>query len=237
MKRWTLSVFALAAFGLAACGGGGSGDGGRKELQLNTGIQGTMLVLDGNTQATHSAAKETAKTENTAVLVVDGEKLTVYYPEKGTDIVDFADQGKSYLVSGSKYQDVRFGYVGNLSGGTKDVLFVQGDLAKSMPVSGKATYIGDAVVVEDGAREAGKSRFAVDFAAKTLSGMVSAGPVLDETKAIRLQASISGNQFSGTANGFSTQGAFYGNEAAELGGVYRSDDGKRSGAYGAVLQK
>lgn len=74
------------------------------------------------------------------------------------------------------------------------------------------------------------SKFNVDFSTKKLKGEISEVTVPNGGK-INLEANIKGSAFEGVANGIQTNGAFFGANAEELGGVYKAND--FTGAFGA----
>uniref|UniRef100_A5WGU1 Transferrin-binding protein B C-lobe/N-lobe beta-barrel domain-containing protein n=1 Tax=Psychrobacter sp. (strain PRwf-1) TaxID=349106 RepID=A5WGU1_PSYWF len=75
----------------------------------------------------------------------------------------------------------------------------------------------------------GTSEFDVDFVNQQVDGTLAfKGTDIDNKK---IKAEINGNKFSGNWNGLDTQGGFFGQDAAELGGIYKDAGGK--GTYGA----
>nr|WP_241878528.1 transferrin-binding protein-like solute binding protein [Psychrobacter sp. PraFG1]UNK05033.1 transferrin-binding protein-like solute binding protein [Psychrobacter sp. PraFG1] len=79
----------------------------------------------------------------------------------------------------------------------------------------------------------GTSEFDVDFVNQQLDGTLAfKGTDIDNKK---IKAEINGNKFSGNWNGLDTQGGFFGQDAAELGGIYKDAGGK--GTYGAEKGK
>lgn len=118
----------------------------------------------------------------------------------------------------------RYGYIREGVDGTPH-LFAQGVTTTNMPTTGTATYTGSAAHLQNGQIGLVDARFNVNYGTKNLTGTVGT---------TALSATITGNTFSGThANGISTTGRFYGNNAAELGGTYRNANGSVAGAYGA----
>ena len=53
---------------------------------------------------------------------------------------------------------------------------------------------------------------------------------------IKLSAKINGNTFSGTENGVSTEGIFVGAKATKMIGLFKDDNNKIQGAFGAKKQ-
>ena len=99
--------------------------------------------------------------------------------------------------------------------------------------SGKVGYAGVSTYQENGnytGPMVGTSEFDVDFVNQQLDGtLVFKGTDISNKK---IKAEINGNKFSGNWNGLDTQGGFFGQDAAELGGIYKDAGGK--GTYGAV---
>lgn len=119
------------------------------------------------------------------------------------------------------YQHTRFGKMA-------DEFFYQGMQTpiSSMPNQGNIHYTGDAIVVNNQTHY-GKTAFDVDFANKTLQGNISADGIL----AIGIQADIVGNRFVGKG-ATKNQGAFFGENAQELAGVFDTQNGTK-GSFGA----
>ncbi|MBR2252019.1 MAG: transferrin-binding protein-like solute binding protein [Neisseriaceae bacterium] len=87
--------------------------------------------------------------------------------------------------------------------------------------------------------------FTVNFAEKTVNGKID--QMFDYTngksnrstpniKDIELSATIKGNKFSGTKNGVSTEGIFVGSQATEMTGLFKDNNHKIQGAFGARKQ-
>ncbi|WP_373755537.1 transferrin-binding protein-like solute binding protein [Neisseria sp.] len=90
----------------------------------------------------------------------------------------------------------------------------------AVPTSGKATYAGLASYgFANTAFLKGKSDFTVDFGAKTIDGAIQRGTVSE----VLLSGKINGASFSGTKDGVTMNGNFFGPKAAELGGVYKGE--------------
>ena len=108
-----------------------------------------------------------------------------------------------------------------------------GDMNKLTNVNeGKANYTGVATYVEGGKISVdGKSKFDVDFVAKSLEGELTFSD-----KQVDINATISNNTFASEEGAaVNTVGGFYGKGAGLLGGVYeRETDGSYiKGTYGA----
>ena len=83
--------------------------------------------------------------------------------------------------------------------------------------------------------------FDVDFGQRTVKGTINKLRPFDDhygeqIKNIKLSAKINGNTFSGTANGVSTEGVFVRPTAVEMTGLFKDDNNKIQGAFGARQQ-
>ncbi|MCG8156456.1 transferrin-binding protein-like solute binding protein [Brenneria goodwinii] len=118
---------------------------------------------------------------------------------------------------------------------------VFGDMTpeNSMPISGSVTYSGLAGTSTTYSTLANKSSvvipstalFSVDFTNKSFAGTIAAmDKSIDD---IELGGRVTGNSFVGTKDGFTTQGYFYGPNAAEMAGVYQNAETMVQGAFGA----
>ena len=198
----------------------------------------------------HNTAKYAAPSGNMNTSVtVDGRTIDL---SKANEAFRFKEEigpaegnisTRQTLVSGRKYSHVRFGGQGM---GVVDAnyrpthyhdTFAIGNItplngADAMPTSGKATYIGDAVVGTAGVLLSSESKFNVDFGAKTIKGHI------DTAYEIPLSGKIVGASFSGDQDGVTMKGNFFGPKAAELGGVFSAEHGNSSyqGAFGAKKQ-
>ena len=85
----------------------------------------------------------------------------------------------------------------------------------------------------------GTSNFTVNFAQKNLTGTLSGLKDVDSSATISnitLGADISGNGFKRTASGVTTEGKFYGANAAEMAGAFVDTNKNLSGAFGGKKQ-
>ncbi|MDO4698830.1 MAG: Slam-dependent surface lipoprotein [Pasteurellaceae bacterium] len=141
-------------------------------------------------------------------------------------------------------KEIKKAQLGNLSFGVhlakssdNDYAFVTGKLTaeSQMPTAGKATYAGKAFY---GSEESqgfvdGTSAFTVDFANKTVNGEIN---VRNRTIKL-LEAKIDGNKFEakqgGNGNKEWVRGNFFGENVAELGGVWEREVNRKG--EGAVF--
>lgn len=127
-------------------------------------------------------------------------------------------------------------------------VFIQGELTKpsDMPISGTATYTGlstyhvtnatlneQVVATETPAKwEIHGAMLTADFGQKTLAGNILTTDASGRSVvSAEIDAKISGNRFSGEKDGTKNQGAFFGPQANELGGVYVNENKGFAGAF------
>ena len=109
----------------------------------------------------------------------------------------------------------------------------------TLPKKGEARYSGLSVHQAEGAdMQEGLAEFNVNFTTKDVTGRISVPGKIDP---IRLKARINNNTFSGYSDERTfTNGSFYGQNAAEMSGVYekysQTQAGEREfrGAFGAT---
>lgn len=259
MNKTSLGILIGAAVLLAACGGGG-GDGPNVSLNENGGSQNqnggsnnsgsqTQNRIAGNYYTAKiggsvEANKATPATNAVNVLKIGNQEIPLdmgpsisagtFYIRNGGTI-----NGKpsfSGAVSGSHVQNMKYGVIENGSGGK--TVFTQGELTQNMPASGTAKFSGYHVYTDASgaivtATDNGKSaNFDVDFGKKTLTGKLASA-----ANTFNVSANINGNSFKGTSSDKTVvQGNFFGSGAAEMGGTFRNDAKKITGAFGAAKQ-
>ena len=114
-----------------------------------------------------------------------------------------------------------------------DGVAVVGNKTVTLPTEGTFEYAGDATnrkVGVDNAIEYGSSEFTADFVNSKVDGTLK----FAQAGEIGLSADIDGNEFSGTAadeSGYNTEGAFYGEDANFIGGIYEGNGSQ--GTFGA----
>ena len=117
-----------------------------------------------------------------------------------------------------------------------------------MPTSGTASYVGQSIITADITTDipvlddkdyyTGSSQFNVDFGNKTLNGSLG----INNIQPVNINASISGNSFSGSASSSSlpsaarVEGKFYGDQAKQLAGLAQAHDNNWGAAFGAQKQ-
>ncbi|MBF0751461.1 MULTISPECIES: Slam-dependent surface lipoprotein [unclassified Pasteurella] len=254
---------ALAALIVSACGSSGSGSSSDNQPQQNNASNNTQPSQPTNNSQTNQTSNNQAQIRNgtgaafvmpgqddnvkqrtatlngynTTSINVDGTNITIGYP--GIHANSWATIGDLKVCCG-RYSDIRFGVSDSYDAG---YMFYNGNPTQNMPTSGTATYSGEAIIsaenvaaLEDEDYHVGKSEFNVNFGDKTLNGALT----IPNIQPVDINAKISGNSFTGTANSASlpsgqVEGKFYGNNAKEMAGL--ASDNKSWGAtFGAAKQ-
>ncbi|AHG86985.1 hypothetical protein F544_17570 [Bibersteinia trehalosi USDA-ARS-USMARC-190] len=146
--------------------------------------------------------------------------------------------GKGIVNDNSLLKETKFGVVEN---DRQVYIFSQGNRATGMPVSGTASYTGEAILVAVDKEDEFKRlnyfttpvKFNADFGQKQLIGSLQLMELGADGNVV-FDAEINGDKFSkwGGFDGIQVDGAFYGNNASELGGVLLKRDAF-SGSFGA----
>ena len=196
-------------------------------------------------------------TDNIYVLNVNGKRIDIA-PEGVNPAYTYVDKdGEIHLstgafVNGVVFQDsMQNGIYQNQKDG-KTYVYIQGELTPTdnIPKSGEARYLGlssyhvnNDTLLEGAldAVEGAPPRFGIvgvdmtaNFEDKTVAGrLVHTSAAKNNNVLAELEGTISGNQFSGTKNDTKLQGAFFGEKANEMGGVYINEKEGFSGAFSA----
>lgn len=235
-----VSLLSATMLALSACSGGG---GGGSPIAVASTSPATPTVsattdssIQGNIRALTAQGQARANTTTTATtavnkLVIDGKTIDFIPQGVTSNSITITANNQARIGGSSNLTYTRYGYVKEGANGTP-YLFAQGQVTAAMPTTGTAVYTGNATHVVSDANTPRitqhNARFNVDYGKKTVTGTIFAPTQVD------LNATISGNKFSGTSTqGYRTDGHFYGNNAAELGGTYSNASGTISGAYGA----
>jgi len=156
------------------------------------------------------------------------------------------------FVNGVVFQDSMQNGIYQSQKDGKTYVYIQGELTPTdnIPKSGTARYLGmssyhvDNRTLREGSIDVDVAvdkppRFNVmgvdmtaNFEDKTVKGRLLHTAALNNVQA-ELEGTISGNQFSGTKNDTKLQGAFFGENANEMGGVYINEKEGFSGAFSA----
>lgn len=199
-------------------------------------------------------------TDNIYVLNINGKRIDIA-PEGVNPAYTYVDKdGEIHLstgafVNGVVFQDsMQNGIYQNQKDG-KTYVYIQGELTPTdnIPKTGKVRYLGISSyhvnndILREGALDhvyGAPPRFGIvgvdmtaNFEDKTVAGhLVHASAAKNDNVLAELEGTISGNQFSGTKNDTKLQGAFFGENANEMGGVYINEKEGFSGAFSARHQ-
>ena len=199
-------------------------------------------------------------TDNIYVLNINGKRIDIA-PEGVNPAYTYVDKdGEIHLstgafVNGVVFQDsMQNGIYQNQKDG-KTYVYIQGELTPTdnIPKSGTARYLGlssyhvNNDTLREGALdpvEGAPPRFGIvgvdmtaNFEDKTVAGiLLHTSAAKNNNVLAELEGTISGNQFSGTKNDTKLQGAFFGENANEMGGVYINQREGFSGAFSARHQ-
>ena len=210
-----------------------------------------------NTDRIENPKVHQLSTDNIYVLNINGKRIDIA-PEGVNPAYTYVDKdGEIHLstgafVNGVVFQDsMQNGIYQNQKDG-KTYVYIQGELTPTdnIPKTGKVRYLGISSyhVNNDTLREGALDhlygappRFGIvgvdmtaNFEDKTVAGhLVHASAAKNDNVLAELEGTISGNQFSGTKNDTKLQGAFFGENANEMGGVYINEKEGFSGAFSA----
>ena len=213
-----------------------------------------------NTDRIENPKVHQLSTDNIYVLNINGKRIDIA-PEGVNPAYTYVDKdGEIHLstgafVNGVVFQDsMQNGIYQNQKDG-KTYVYIQGELTPTdnIPKTGKVRYLGISSyhVNNDTLREGALDhvygappRFGIvgvdmtaNFEDKTVAGhLVHASAAKNDNVLAELEGTISGNQFSGTKNDTKLQGAFFGENANEMGGVYINEKEGFSGAFSARHQ-
>ena len=197
-------------------------------------------------------------TDNIYVLNINGKRIDIAPEGVNPGYTYLNKDGEIRLSTGAFVNGVVFldsmqnGIYQNQKDG-KTYVYIQGELTPTdnIPKNGTARYLGlssyhvDNRTLHEGALdpvEGAPPRFGIvgvdmtaNFEDKTVEGRLLHTAALNNVQA-ELEGTISGNQFSGTKNDTKLQGAFFGENANEMGGVYINEKEGFSGAFSARHQ-
>lgn len=269
MKILKLSALSLLLT-LTACGGGG-GKGSAPSTPVNpvnkveqttpavSNTSTTNSTSTTNNQNTSGSQPSTPKPVHGHYLVgaernnvgitaftLKGDRLEVLNHFGSIPLSDPAQSptdgyyklGGGMVNDSSFLKETKFGIIEN---NRQVYIFAQGNRATEMPISGTASYTGEAILVsvdnEDEFKRLGyfavPAKFTADFGQKQLTGSLQLMELGADNNVV-FNAEIEGDEFSnwGGLDGISVDGAFYGKNASELGGVLLKRDAF-SGSFGA----
>ena len=207
-----------------------------------------------NTDRIENPKVHQLSTDNIYVLNINGKRIDIA-PEGVNPAYTYVDKdGEIHLstgafVNGVVFQDsMQNGIYQNQKDG-KTYVYIQGELTPidNIPKSGEARYLGlssyhvNNYTLHEGSLDGAPPRFGIvgvdmtaNFEDKTVAGhLVHTSAAKNNNVVAELEGTISGNQFSGTKNDTKLQGAFFGENANEMGGVYINEKEGFSGAFSA----
>lgn len=197
--------------------------------KIDSTIQGNIIALNSSNNRVARSNTNTVQTTSINKVVVNGQAID-FVPTSSdqSNRIDIRGNNMVRVGSNKELSYTRYGYMKNGTNATP-YIFAQGHVTTdNMPTIGTATYTGNATHVANGNIEHANAEFSVDYGKKTVNGTIT------PTSGIvhRLDATISGNRFSGNGN-MITNGQFYGPNAEEMGGTYQNRIGNINGAFGA----
>ena len=210
-----------------------------------------------NTDRIENPKVHQLSTDNIYVLNINGKRIDIAPEGVNPGYTYLNKDGEIRLstgafVNGVVFQDsMQNGIYQNQKDG-KTYVYIQGELTPidNIPKSGEARYLGlssyhvNNDTLLEGALdpvEGAPPRFGIvgvdmtaNFEDKTVAGhLVHTSAAKNNNVLAELEGTISGNQFSGTKNDTKLQGAFFGENANEMGGVYINEKEGFSGAFSA----
>ena len=213
-----------------------------------------------NTDKIENPKVHQLSTDNIYVLNIDGKRIDIA-PEGVNPAYTYVDKdGEIHLSTGAfangvVFQDSMQNGIYQSQKDGKTYVYIQGELTPTdnIPKSGTARYLGlssyhvNNDTLLEGALdpvEGAPPRFGIvgvdmtaNFEDKTVAGhLVHTSAAKNNNVLAELEGTISGNQFSGTKNDTKLQGAFFGENANEMGGVYINQREGFSGAFSARHQ-
>ena len=244
MKHY-LALLCIGA--LAACGVGGGGGSTPTTQATPTNTSNQTSSTAANPQNTsgkqfyssHNSKADAVTFDNSNIkkIKVDGVDIDLATVGGGTfNGVWRASLGSpSVFMPASVNNYAVYNQSDNLVAGTiskngNDYAFYNGkftDVAQ-IPVSGQSVYNASVVQFKGSSQSFGSTRLTADFGAKKVTGDISRRA--DDGGNIAINADIKGNKFA-SATGAPTQveGGFFGANAAEIGGIFKS--GETVGAF------
>ena len=258
---------ALAALVLSACGSSGGGSNNNEATPANNQTQqnqsnpsaannaaqsnqqvsssGTGAALVASDSNSLSVRRAEINGYNTTSINVDGTNVAIGFPGiSAGGWLNAKANRRDLKVCCGMYSDMRFGLTDSLDDNGSAYVFYNGNPTRNMPTSGSASYSGQSIIsanvsaLEHEGFYTGTSQFNVDFGNKTLNGSLG----INNIQPVNINASISGNSFTGTATSSSllsagrVEGKFYGDQAKQLAGLAQANDNNWGAVFGAQKQ-
>ena len=261
MKAFNLLLAIFGSVSLAACSTSGNSHSQAaaktlaEKTPMNVGISTShnTSISNNNTTTSNSTspAGVTLSTNKKEVLNVGGKSIDLA-PEGLQPGFTFTNNANgTSLIAGTFVNYVDYSpsaQAGIYQNDNTTYVFTQGTLTlpKNMPTSGKALYTGlssyhvtNATLNEQiNAAETPQKweihgvMLTADFDQKTLVGDILTTDASGKgISSAEIDAKISGNTFSGEKNGTKNQGAFFGQDANEIGGIYINENKGFAGAF------
>ena len=210
-----------------------------------------------NTDRIENPKVHQLSTDNIYVLNINGKRIDIAPEGVNPGYTYLNKDGEIRLstgafVNGEVFQkSMQNGIYQNQKDG-KTYVYIQGELTPidNIPKSGEARYLGlssyhvNNYTLHEGSLDSAPPRFGIvgvdmtaNFEDKTVAGhLLHTIAAANNNVVAELEGTISGNQFSGTKNDTKLQGAFFGENANEMGGVYINEKEGFSGAFSARHQ-
>lgn len=254
MKNLSLSILAVSsAVVLGACSSNSDGHGHKPTTPMvnpsnpdkptnptnptnpttNAKITGKSVVINDKDD---SVKQVDVSSDNINQLLVNGQKFQLAMSGITSGTFSDINQNASHsVISGTHLSHAKYGYWWDKQAGM-EYFFYQGEktpVANMSKLKGVVNYTGLSVY---GCADCnsqmikGNSQFKADFDNKTIAGTIS-----NSKATVQLTADIKGNTFvnDGSKTGIQVDGAFFGNNAEELSGIYLDKNKNFAGAFGA----
>ena len=205
-----------------------------------------------NTDRIENPKVHQLSTDNIYVLNIDGKRIDIA-PEGVNPAYTYVDKdGEIHLstgafVNGVVFQDSMQNGIYQSKKDGKTYVYIQGELTPTdnIPKSGTARYSGlssyhvNNNTLYEGSMSGNPPRFGIvgvdmiaNFDDKKVEGRLLHTSDPNNVVA-ELEGKITGNQFSGTKDNTQLRGAFFGEKANEMGGIYVNEEKGFSGAFSA----
>lgn len=190
-----------------------------------------QIFGDDNSKSPYgfTGTQNTANPNLTTTVMVNGTPFSAQIGSAGALRHINHEQYQSWV---NGYEQSRFGML-DFKAADEPLVFYQGHQTaeSAMPKTGTATYNGRAMTIKNGRATTNlDSQFTANFGNKTLNGTIKQG----NTTLYNLSADIKGSSFASKAGAsVATEGAFFGNNAQELGGIFYDPKTDTKGAFGA----
>lgn len=198
---------------------------------------GSGYVIPKNEGNIQEASVTSGAAQLTSVIDIEGKTIPISYSNINSNSIYLDSQDKKLYAEKGENTQIVFIAQNDLE---NQYLFTSGtNLSKTMPTAGEVTYKGQSfnIYSSEGTGTLntiakGTSEFVADFNQKILTGTVKSSLENSTFKPVEISANITQNTFSGSKNYISVQGGFFGENASELIGDYRTEKGSPQDAIG-----